>query len=194
MEKADPNRSVWLNLEFKGGSEDLIRESYRLLKQYSRESKVIWGHPDNKLSQLLTKIDPTIKRTASPSEVHRMFLMYWTGMLPFKRINFQTLWMPMLTPSFHANLKQQYGSSKYKNVGDGDNWKYRLRIRILETMINASGPLFQHLQKRGVLIMIGVPNKELEILECLKVNGEGVDCIMTDRPSLLKDVLQKEFA
>ncbi len=39
--------------------------------------------------------------------------------------------------------------------------------------------------------MIGVPNNEEQYKQCIEVNGEGVDCILTDRPGLLKEYLEK---
>lgn len=86
LDKADPGRKVWLHLEFRGGSEELVKETYRLLKLYSREGKSIWGHYDDSVANSLSNIGPEIKRLASPGEIHQLYLQYFLGFLPYKTI------------------------------------------------------------------------------------------------------------
>ena len=115
-------------------------------------------------------------------------------MLPFTEIKYNAIWFPMITDSFKFLLQQHYGSSKYRVTNDGDNWKYKLRISILEFMVKVSFPLFAHLHKRGIFIMIGVPNDENEYSQCIEKNYPNIDAIMTDRPALLRDMLiSKQF-
>jgi hypothetical protein len=115
-------------------------------------------------------------------------------MLPFTELKYNAIWFPMITDSFKFLLQQHYGSSKYRVTNDGDNWKYKLRISILEFMVKVSFPLFAHLHKRGIFIMIGVPNDENEYSQCIEKNYPNIDAIMTDRPALLRDVLiSKQF-
>jgi len=185
LEKADPSRKAWIHLEFKSGDETLVRETYRLLSQYGRNHRTIWGHPDAKMAPLLSSFEG-IKRMASAGEIHQLYLLYFSGLLPFTSLTYQGIWMPVLTPGFHYVLRQQYGSSRYKRTTDGDNWKYKLRVSILELMLKTSSPLFSHLKKRGIFVMAGVPNSGSEYDEAL---GLGVDAILTDRPGLLKQHL-----
>lgn len=185
LEKADPARQSWIHLEFKSGDDALVRETYRLLSQYGRHHRTIWGHPDAKMAPLLSSFEG-IKRMASSGEIHKLYLLYFTGLLPFFSLSYQCIWMPVLTPGFHYVLRQQYGSSRYKRTTDGDNWKYKLRVTILELMLKTSGPLFGHLYKRGIFVMAGVPNSNEEYNQAL---GLGVDAILTDRPGLLKQHL-----
>jgi hypothetical protein len=49
-------------------------------------------------------------------------------------------------------------------------------------MSKTSGPLFNHLQKRGVFIMLGVLNNEKEFQESVDNYYPLVDAIMTDKP------------
>lgn len=76
-------------------------------------------------------------------------------------------------------------------MGDGDNWKYRLRLKMLDFMVATSGPLFRHLHKSNILVMIGVPNSVEDYEECLKQYKGTVDCIVTDRPALAKQYLER---
>lgn len=62
----------------------------------------IWGALDT--SDKLLKMDPTIKRMATPGEIHKLFLLYFTGLLPFVDFNFQAIWMPSLTQSYRKLL------------------------------------------------------------------------------------------
>jgi hypothetical protein len=71
------------------------------------------------------------------------------------------------------------------------NWRYTLKLRFLNFVNSTSGPLFKHLQKRGILVMFWSPNTEDEIIECFKVYS-GVDGIMSCRPSLVTKVIAAE--
>lgn len=88
IDKADRERKVWLNIEIKDNDEEMLKETHRLLKLYKRDSLTIWGHVDDQTSQKLAEIDPEIKRMASPEEVHKIFMLFWTGFLPFSDIKF----------------------------------------------------------------------------------------------------------
>lgn len=145
----DPENKTWLHLEFRGSDEQMLREAHRLLKEYKRSGRTFWGHVDDDMSEKLKKIDYNMARVASPNEVHSMFIKYWLFAYPYitREVHYKAVMFPYVNESFKANLRQQYGSSKYKNVGDGDNWKYRLRVKVLELMVATSGPLFRHLQK-----------------------------------------------
>ena len=37
--------------------------------------------------------------------------------------------------------------------------------------------------------MIGIPNEEQDIIECIDKNYPNIDAVMTDRPALLRDIL-----
>lgn len=82
----------------------MIREAHRLLKQYRRVDRTMWGHPNGSMTPLLNEIGPEVKRIASSNEIHKLFLMYFSGMLPYSKLSYQCIWMPMLTPSFHRVL------------------------------------------------------------------------------------------
>lgn len=67
-----------------------------------------------------------------------------------------------------------------------------MRMKVLSLMQLAAPYIVLHLHRKGVFVMIGVPNSQEEYEECLK-NYEkvgGVDAIMTDRPALLRDYLK----
>ena len=44
-------------------------------------------------------------RVASPAEVHKLYMLYFTGLLPYAKIGFQAIWLPQLTESFKYNLR-----------------------------------------------------------------------------------------
>ncbi len=56
-------------------------------------------------------------------------------------------------------------------------------------MVKSTYSLFDHLHKRGIFIMIGIPNEEQDIIECIDKNYPNIDAVMTDRPALLRDIL-----
>jgi hypothetical protein len=76
-------------------------------------------------------------------------------------------------------------------VGDGDNWKYRLRVKVLRAMIWSSRPLIRHLHKRKYMLMAGVVNTEEDLKLMREQYGELVDIIITDRPGLVNEYLAK---
>jgi len=58
-----------------------------MLLASKRTEKLIWGHMEGDMSQKLKQY-PGIKRVASPAEVHRLYLLYFTGLLPFTDLEF----------------------------------------------------------------------------------------------------------
>ena len=59
-----------------------------------RTEKVIWGHIDAQMALKIQKEYPEARRVASPKEIHKLYLMYFAGLLPFTKLGFQAIWLP----------------------------------------------------------------------------------------------------
>ena len=66
LDKEDARREVWVNFEIKQFDPKLIQEIYRLLKQYKRNDRAIWGTMGGKNEQeYLKEIGPEVRRFAT---------------------------------------------------------------------------------------------------------------------------------
>ena len=170
--KEFPN--VFMELDLKGGSEELTRRTNELIKKYEREKFVIWGAMGD--DQYLRKYNSELARFFSPFAVFKTYLLYVTGLLPF---------MPL--------TNQVFSVAKYtKNY---ENWKRSknmpavgISFALFKLMENTSGPLIKHLQERGILVFHWVLNEEEDFYESMKFNING---IMTDKPGDLDKFLKK---
>jgi hypothetical protein len=84
LDKKDPERKKWIQIEFQELNEGIMRETYRQIKAQRREKSVIWGC-DNEPIKIA---EGEIPRFASDKEVKKLYLLYFTGLLPFTNISF----------------------------------------------------------------------------------------------------------
>lgn len=67
----------------------------------------------------------------------------------------------------------------------------KMLFLILVSMIRNSRALYKHLRARGVLVLLWVANEEDEFWEAWDMFGDSIDGIMTDRPSKLREWVQR---
>ena len=79
---------------------------------------------------------------------------------------------------------------KEKEFGK-DTFRCKAEIWFLYLLPLVSGPLFRHLQKRGIHVMFKVIEDDKDFEEGLK-NAPYIDGIITDRPSHLKSWLESK--
>jgi len=86
LEKEDPDKKVWLNMELKEPWDDLKTETYDLLKKYDRAENVIWGNFVRLENNKLKVLGPEVTNFAHPNNFAFLYLLYFSGLLPFVEI------------------------------------------------------------------------------------------------------------
>eukprot|EP00347_Sterkiella_histriomuscorum_P000608 403375190 len=194
LKKIDPENKVWLNFEFKSAERELFHNSYILLKQYGKLNRSIWNNSSSKEQEYLESYQKNqpkdqndqhnlIKRCANSFDVIGLYLLYWTGLLPFTNIKFQSLQLPLMSDAYLFYKEKEHGK---------DSLTYKINTWVLWFMIKTSRPLFNHLHKRGVHIMFWVANEESDVYELLKYDGL-IDGVITDRPQFVRQYLESKL-
>ena len=114
---------MWLKLNI-DGDDSLLKEVERLLEDYKRDKKTLLSSAEGVNHTKFLSI-------ASNKELFSIYLQYVSGVLPFKEITYQAVEIPLVNESYKSIVYQSYTSSKYMKNDDGDNWKYRLHLRLL---------------------------------------------------------------
>lgn len=166
--------NVFMELDLKGGSEELTNKTNELIKKYNREQYVIWGAMGD--DKYLRKYNSDLARFFSPFAVMKTYLLYITGLLPFMTLTNEVFSIPKYTVNYE-NWKR---SKNTTTVG--------LYFAVLKFFESISGPLTKHLQDRGILVFHWVLNEQQDFDDSMNFNING---IMTDKPSELDNFLIK---
>eukprot|EP01017_Pseudomicrothorax_dubius_P020994 TRINITY_DN2274_c0_g1_i1.p1 TRINITY_DN2274_c0_g1~~TRINITY_DN2274_c0_g1_i1.p1 ORF type:complete len:166 (-),score=45.72 TRINITY_DN2274_c0_g1_i1:183-680(-) len=154
---------------------------YNLIKKYKREDKTIWGCKYLKYSQQMYKYQD-VPLFFSAERILMVYLAYITGVLPFIKIREDSLQGPISTAEYKA-LHMRYAPN-----GKG-KLSVHLHHALVDILNKLAPPLFKHLQDRGILVIQWVLNTPEDIELALQ---SGVNGIMTDSPTVLKEVLQRK--
>ncbi|CDW89522.1 glycerophosphoryl diester phosphodiesterase family protein [Stylonychia lemnae] len=185
----DTNNEVWLNMEFKDADRKVIEAVHELLVKHNKLERTIWGMSsiNQKQKDHLLLIQENrnqngqtnrAKRFASSLDVLKLYAMYFTGLLPFMKLDFQSLQMPWQNEAYKFMEQKQYGA---------DSLQYKIQDWVIWIMYQTGGPLFRHLQKRGIHTMVWVANYESDLK---LINEMGcIDGIITDRPQYVSKLL-----
>ena len=60
LNQTDPMKKVWLNIQIKSKSEELIDKTYNLLVKYNRTTKTMWGMTDSTYEDYMYEKAPEI--------------------------------------------------------------------------------------------------------------------------------------
>jgi len=163
-----------MQLDLKGGSEEVTRKTNDLVKLYQRENLTIWGAMGD--DQYLRRYNEDLPRFFSPFAVIKVYALYVTGLLPFVSLTSNVFSIP----KYSQHYEKWKESKKATAVG--------VYFTIFKGLESISKPLIRHLQDRGVLVSHWVLNEEQDFEASLKFDVNG---IMTDKPTLLREVLKK---
>ena len=88
-----------------------------------------------------------------------------------------------------SKAKYEYGLQKMKESGSSSCFR-RFAFWFLYKLLLSQKRLFEHLQRRGVKVVLWTVNSDVEYEQCLLTFGKSVDGIMTDRPSSLDNYIK----
>ncbi|XP_046458062.1 lysophospholipase D GDPD1-like [Daphnia pulex] len=158
---------VVVNIDVKQGGDELIEEIDKLITAHNREKSTIWGSFKEESSLKCYYQNPEVGRYFSLTGVLKLYLYFFTGLLPFISLKETHLEIPLYTSKETSHLSR----------------RQQLILRLAKFLIIRPA-LFRHLNKRGIPTYAWVLNTESEFQLALDA---GVNGIMTDYPSKLRN-------
>eukprot|EP00092_Neocalanus_flemingeri_P051535 GFUD01060003.1.p1 GENE.GFUD01060003.1~~GFUD01060003.1.p1 ORF type:complete len:194 (+),score=61.95 GFUD01060003.1:518-1099(+) len=173
--------STQVNIDLKDKNEVLVDRVNKIIVENEAEDRCVWGNFSASTTELCYSTNPKVGLLFSSLQFLKLYILFYTGLLPFVNIRETHLEIPM--PSVFLDEKYR---TKCGNVGLArmSPWITKLIDWLL-----MSPQLFLHLQKRGVTTYLWVLNNEEEFERAFNLGVQGV---MTDYPSRLKQFLDKK--
>uniref|UniRef100_A0A0G4IFQ2 GP-PDE domain-containing protein n=1 Tax=Chromera velia CCMP2878 TaxID=1169474 RepID=A0A0G4IFQ2_9ALVE len=171
------------------GCEETVQRVLRMVDEYNRKPITILNSFHDENISLVLKHDKQALTGAAPREVLSVYLLYALGLLPLFPIRSSVLTIPHPSCSWAGHEAEKACVSVCK--------KFPSSLHPLVTGVVTSvvlwasrqlvNPgLFNHLKARGLLIFFWVCNTRASIEAAFR---DGADGVMSDRPSLLREVL-----
>ena len=146
-----------------------------LVEKHSRYTNTIWGNMSETGAEAGQKTDPRILEFMSIRRVILTYIAFYTGTLGLVPIRACVMDIPL-----PAVVLRQFAD--YLSLAQ------RVLLHVLGFLL-MNRVLFWHLRRRGVRVVVFVCNREEEFREAERY---GVDGIMTDFPSRLKEYWDRD--
>jgi len=172
--KAFPD--VVINIDIKEGSDELVDEINNLIVQYKRENITIWGSFKEEGSLKCYRKNPNVGRMFSKAGVIKLYLFFYTGLLPF--IPIKETHFEVFLPEIYLDIAPSLQQSMVKRL----SFWFVCKIMNRPALIN-------HLNKRGIQTYVWVLNSEHHFKRAKEL---GVAGIMTDYPTKLRRFLDDQ--
>lgn len=169
--------SVPVNIDIKTNNDKLVHKVHELIKEFNREDITVWGSFQHAVATKCSTLNPRVPMYFSARSVVYLFLLTYTGLLPFVPLKYSCL--EILMPSVAGRNPVMREQMKHA--------KSRIILKLLEWCIVRKF-LIRHLRKRGIPTYLWVLNEEEDFDRAFALGAAGV---MTDRPTLLRKYLDK---
>jgi len=168
-----------MHIDLKGNSPGLVEETLKLVRKYNRENITVLGAMSQKKTDQIRKLNPNTLTFCSIGSYFGVMLLYMFGLLPFFPVAFNFFSVGKRTVEMRQMSKNPPKEIKSPRL-------IKIAMAVMGFFDWISGPLFRHLQKRGIVVVWWVLNDPQDFKEALdkRVNG-----IMTDAPAVLRDYL-----
>jgi len=173
--------STQVNIDLKDRDDLLVEKVNKIIVENNAEERCVWGNFSSTTTELCYSTNPRVGLLFSSLRFVKLYILFYTGLLPFVHIKESHLEIPM--PSVFLNEKFR---TKDGNVGLA---RLAPWITNLVDWVLMSPMLFLHLQKRGVTTYLWVLNTEDQFERAFNLGVQGV---MTDYPTKLKQFLDKK--
>jgi len=170
-----------INIDLKDQEERLIARVGEVLKTHGAENRCVWGNFSQWTTERCHKAIPSVGLLFSMPRFVKLYILFYTGLLPFVPLKETHLEIPMPSIFYDNNYR-----TPEANVGLGKLPKWSL---CLADYIMMSPTLFSHLHRRGIHTYLWVLNSEEEYARAFSLGATGV---MTDYPSRLQKFLAKK--
>ena len=171
-----------------GNNNEVCMKIIDLLKKYERfETTVLGAAGDNYVHDTLLKMDGRSNLICSEFDCILIAFCYFTGFLPYLKINREAFWVPQMTKEYVAicNEEKKNEKSFLKRM------KITMIVKLGEWFNFLGDPALTHLAKRGIFCGYWVVNTPSESL-C--VVHSAIQSVMTDHPHGLKKYYMKPGA
>eukprot|EP00116_Pleurobrachia_bachei_P012403 sb/3472665/ len=145
-----------------------------LVEKHGRYGNTIWGNMSETGAEVGHDVNPRVLEFMSIRRVILTYISFYTGTLGLFPIRACVMDIPL--PAVVFRQFRDYLSTPQ-----------RVLLHILGFLL-MNRVLFWHLRRRGIKVVVFVLNREEEFLEAV---GWGVDGIMTDYPTRLKEFLER---
>jgi len=170
-----------INIDLKDKEERLIARVEEVVKAHGAENRCVWGNFSQWTTERCHKANPSVGLLFSMPRFVKLYILFYTGLLPFVPLKETHLEIPMPSIFYDNNYRIPEA-----NVGLGKLPKWSL---CLADYIMMSPTLFSHLHQRGIHTYLWVLNSEEEYARAFSLGATGV---MTDYPSRLQKFLAKK--
>lgn len=166
-----------MNIDLKGGSEELMFEVYKLILEYQRQDITYFGDMNEARNRQAQKMgaDEGIRTFASIKYTILTCVAYFFGVLQFCPFRHYSFWYPFFGPDQLRVICQILGNK----------WKHRCICKLYRCLTWCMKPMFWHLRRRGVLVMFWNINSLAEYERALTYSIDG---ILTDRPEEIRRI------
>jgi len=170
-----------INIDVKVKDSGLVEAVNKIIVKHGAEKRCVWGNFSSQTTERCYQVNPDIGLLFSALSVIKLYLLFYSGLIPFVDLKETHLEIPMPSVFFNDEYRAAHG-----NVGLA---KFSpVLIRLLDFVL-MSPVLFRHLSNRGVTVYLWTLNTEEEFERAFSLGAHGV---MTDRPSVLRDFLQRK--
>lgn len=173
--------STQINIDLKDKNKTLVHVVNKIIVENNAEDRCVWGNFSRDTTESCYLTNPRVGLLFSSVQFLKLYLLFYTGLLPFIKVKETHLEIPM--PSVFLDEKFR---SKDGNVGLA---KFPPWLIKMVDWLLMSRQLFLHLDKRGITTYLWVLNSEDQYEKAFKL---GVHGVMTDYPSKLKQFLEKK--
>lgn len=172
---------VQVNIDIKDPEEDLVTRVEEVVRSKGAEERCVWGNFSQEITERCYRSNPHMGLLLSMPRVAKLYLLFYSGLLPFVPLKETHLEIPMPSIFYNDSYRSPAG-----NVGLA---RLPMAVLRLADWILMSPRLFQHLSSRGVHTYVWVLNTEEEYERAFSL---GVTGVMTDYPGKLQQFLQKK--
>ena len=170
-----------VNIDIKVPHPGLVEAVNKILVEKNAEGRCVWGNFSARTTEACYQANPNIGLLFSAPQVLKLYLLFYSGLIPFLDLKETHLEIPMPSVFLNPEYRAAHG-----NVGVAklSPWLIRLLDQVLMSPL-----LFRHLSQRGITVYLWTLNSEEQFARAFQL---GVHGVMTDRPSLLRDFLEKK--
>ncbi|KAH8742123.1 hypothetical protein FG386_003450 [Cryptosporidium ryanae] len=169
-----------------------VEKTVQLVRKYNRESKTMLCSFSDRNIEYIKKISSNLENEliicVGEKKLFLILISYFLGLLPWLNIDEHVFSFPyshIFFSNYSKALSRKISSNKYIKVNQEH---INSALKNLMSWLFTRKPLIKHLQKRGIRCFAWVCNNTDEFKVCSEL---GLDGIMTDEPSLLREYYNK---
>jgi len=165
------------NIDLKGNTTEFADKVAKLILKRALWERVVWGSDKSlELTEFLFDKYPEVPQFFGTRQVILATVLYWIGLLPF--VTFRESY-------FQPPYAWLYVLRNHQSL-DTTSWSEWFEYHALHFLFMQK-PLFRHLSARGIPVWMWIMNDEPAFQKAFR--DFGVDAVMTDYPSRLRQFL-----